>query len=101
MYMAPQRNPPDPSKKNEFDVFESFWVRGTPGNILTSILPNYHFGKRLGAQDMTILGFMLSLYFSNIGYMGICGYLEVYNGICKYMGVYGGVWEYMVVYGGI
>ena len=37
-------------------IFASFWVQGTLENILISIVSISHFGKRLWAQGMTILG---------------------------------------------
>lgn len=56
MYMAPLRNPLDPSKPINFIIFGSFCVEGAFGNMLTSIVPNSYFWKRLGARDMTVFG---------------------------------------------
>ena len=44
---------PGPVETHEFN-FGSFWMCATLGKILTSIESNSHFGKRLGARDMTI-----------------------------------------------
>ena len=37
----------------------SVWVSESFCYILTGILPNSHFGKRLGARDTIILGYLL------------------------------------------
>lgn len=57
MYMASWGTPLDPSKLINLIIFDPFLVCGALGNILTAIVSNYHFGKRLGARDMTIFGF--------------------------------------------
>ena len=49
VYRLPQGTAPDPSKLMNLHLFDPFWVRGTLGYILTSILPSSHIGKRLGA----------------------------------------------------
>ena len=45
------------------------------GEMLNSIVSNSHFGKRLGARDMTIVGSHVGPHITNIGY------LETYGGI--------------------
>ena len=56
MYMASPWSPPSTSKLMNFLIFGLFWVRMALGNMLTSIVSNSHFGKRLVARDMTIFG---------------------------------------------
>ena len=48
---------PRPFKNYEFHYFGPLWANGALGDILTSIVSNSHFGKRLVARDMTICGF--------------------------------------------
>ena len=96
--MSSPGEPLDLPKRNNFYVFDAFWVCGTFGNILTSIVSHSHFGKRPRAQDMTIFGCHIGPHIRNIGYR------EVY-GVCGcmwwYMGVYAGIWRYMDVHGSI
>ena len=80
-------------------------MRGTLGNILTSILENSNFGKQLGARDMTICvshdgfhilnGEYIGYVMSHWVYGGICGYMkvryvELFGGSCRCMGIYAG-----------
>ena len=51
------------------------------GNILTSIVPNLHFGKRPGPGDMTIFGSHVGPHIPNIEYL-------------KALEVYGNIWTY-------
>ena len=53
-YRELPRDAHDPSKLTNFKLVDPFWVSGTFCYMLTSILPNSHFGKRPGAQDMAI-----------------------------------------------
>ena len=55
MYMV-MSSTPDPLKLIALVFVEFFWMRGTLSCTLISILPNSHFGKRLGARTMTLLG---------------------------------------------
>ena len=80
------------------------------GNILTSIVPNSHFGRRLWVRDMAIFRSHVGSQFSNFGYMevyrGIWRSIQVYKGICRHMKVYGGyievyIYRYMEVYRGM
>ena len=48
------RTPLDPSKLSNLIIVGPFWMCGTLGNILTSIVSNSLFGKRPGARDMTM-----------------------------------------------
>ena len=60
-------------------------MRGALGYILTSSLPNNHFGKRLGVRDMTICGFLIGSHIPNIGNMGT----HIPNiGYKRYMAIY-------------
>ena len=56
MYMAPSESALDTSKLIILNIFVPFWVCGALGNILRRIVSNSHFGKRPGAQDMTMFG---------------------------------------------
>ena len=66
-------------------------------SILRRIASTSHFWKRPGARDMTIFG----SHIPNIGhfevhegiwkYMGICGYMEIYEGIYWNIQVYEGM----------
>ena len=51
---------PHLSKLMNFIILGSFWLGEALVNMLTSIVSNSHFGKRPGARDMTIFGFMLA-----------------------------------------
>ena len=69
--------------------------------MLTSIVSNSHFGKRLGTRDMTIFGSHVGPHIPNTGYLevygGIWWYMKVYGGLERYMGVYDGIWRYIGV----
>ena len=55
MYMVPPGEALDPFKLIISMVFEPLWVYGLLGDMLTSIVSNSHFGKRLVAKVMIIL----------------------------------------------
>ena len=54
--------------------------------MLTRIVSNDPFGKRLVARVMTIFGIHVGLHIPNNGYS------EVYGCIGRYLKVYGGIW---------
>ena len=54
--VTPRAPPLDPSKLIISIIFDSLWVCGAFGDMLTSIKSNYHFAKRPGARDMPMLG---------------------------------------------
>ena len=58
----------DLSKLISLIIFEPFRVRGTRGNILITIVPNYPFGKRLEARDMHMCVYHIGTPIANIGY---------------------------------
>ena len=51
--------------------------------MLISILPNPHFVKPIGAQDMTFFGFHVGPHIVNIGY------IRIYGDIDGNVGIYG------------
>ena len=56
MYIAPPREARDLSKLMIFMLLLPLWVCAAFGDILSSILSNYDFGKRSVARDMSICG---------------------------------------------
>ena len=54
-------------KTYEFIIYDPFWLDGALRNMLTSMLPNLHFGKRVGAQDMIIFGLHVGPHIPNAG----------------------------------
>ncbi len=95
--MAPLGEALDPSKLIISILFDAFWVCGVHGNILTRIVSNSHFWKRLGAGDMTIVGFHVGSHIPNIGNLEVHG---VYAGIWRYIDVYGRNWRHRGLNGG-
>ena len=53
---------PDPSKLIILIICDSFWMCDALGNMLTRIVSNSHFGKRLGAIVFPFLGLSWSSY---------------------------------------
>ena len=51
---SPLGDPPDSLTLIYFIIVGSLWVREALGNMLPSIVPNYHTRKRPEARDMTI-----------------------------------------------
>ena len=55
--MWPSRGTSRPLKTHySYQLSVVFWVGGALGNILTSVVSNSYFGKRLVARDITSLG---------------------------------------------
>ena len=46
----------DPSKPIDLIILDALWKHQALGNLLTSIVSNSRFGKRHGAQEITICG---------------------------------------------
>ena len=51
-------------KQYNFIMFKPVWVKGTLGNILTSIVSNSYFGERPVVGDMTVFGSHVGLHVS-------------------------------------
>ena len=57
MGWSPPEDNPRPLKLIILVILGALWVYGVLGDILTSIVSNFQFGKRSVARDMTISGF--------------------------------------------
>ena len=85
----------DPSKLIIFMIFSFLWVCGTLGDILTSIVSKFHFGKPLGARDMILFGLHSLLHGTSNVFLAyyIDASSSVIKGIpegkCSYLGLQG------------
>ena len=64
----------DSSKLINLIISGSLWVYEAVGDMLTSIVSNSDFGKRLGARDMTIFGTHFLFHFTNKVFFDRCNF---------------------------
>ena len=84
-YLGVLSSPFGPYKLNILIILGALWMYRAIGDMLSIIVSNSHFWKRLGARDVTIFGYHVGSHILN------SGYLEAYGSIWRYMGVFGSI----------